>query len=166
MIRSALLVTLLGLAACSPEADVAFEDTLDFTGAYSVTVTNGDNGCGFQDWVAGASNANIPLTISQKGAAATATVDGIPGALLGLLHGTNVYQGKASGNRLSLWIDGTIPSTQGNCTYTWSNDATVTLQGDYISGKLVYSRAHNGNPDCVSLTCETVQQLNGTRPPK
>jgi hypothetical protein len=155
----------LSSVGCSPSADVAFDEAVDFTGAYSVAVTNGKNGCGFSDWVEGDSNANISLTVVQKGNEVTATVDGIPGALLGLLHGTNMYAGTVKGRALTMWIDGTIAASQGNCTFTWSNDASATLEGDFIQGKIVYSRAHNGNPDCVPLTCETVQQFNGTRPP-
>lgn len=161
---SCLLVAATGLA-CSPDADIAFEEQpLDFGGAYSVTVTNGSNGCSFMDWVEGETNANIPLNIVHDGATITATVEGIPGALIGLLHGTNQFQGKVNGTRLDMWIDGTIPTTQGNCTFTWSNDATATLEGDYLDGRLVYSPAHNDNPDCAALTCETEQLFNGTRP--
>ncbi len=159
---SAVLATAFG---CSPSAGVAFDENVDFSGAYSVAVTNGKNGCGFADWGVGDSNANIALTVSQKDSAVTATVDGIPGALLGLLHGTNMYVGNSNGHDLTMWIDGTIATSQGNCTFTWSNDASATLHGDFIEGKIVYSRAHNGNPDCVPLTCETIQQFNGTRPP-
>ncbi len=161
---SAALVA-FALLGCSPDADIAFDEAVDFSGAYSLTVTNGENGCAFADWVEGESNANIPMTIVENEGDITATVEGIPGALLGLLHGSNVFTGSSRGHDLTMWIDGTIPGTQGNCSFTWSNDATATLDGDYLNGKLIYSRAHNGNPDCKPLTCQTVQRFNGTRPP-
>jgi hypothetical protein len=162
MVVLALAAVTLG---CSPEDDIAFDEALvDFSGDYSVTVTNGDNGCGFNDWVEGQANTNIPLKVVDDDGQVTATVEGIPGALLGLLHGSNEFNGSTTGSRLSMSIDGTIPTTQGNCTFTWSNDATATLDGDYLDGRLVYSPAHNGNPDCASVTCQTVQLFNGTRP--
>ncbi len=160
----ASLIPLL-LGACTPAGDVAFDEDVEFKGNYSITVTNGANGCGFADWNEGQANVNIPLSVVEKGSNdLTATVEGIPGALLGLLHGSNVFTGRSRGNQLEMWIDGTIPGTQGNCSFTWSNDATATLDGDYLSGELVYSRAHNGNPDCTALTCTTIQVFNGTRP--
>lgn len=162
MLLPAFFALLIG---CSPDADIAFDEAqVNFNGDYSVTVTNGANGCDFDDWVEGASNANIPLKIAHDGAELTATVEGIPGALLGLLHGSNQFTGKATGKRLEMWIDGTIPTTAGNCTFTWSNDATASLDGDYLDGRLVYSPAHNDNPDCAAVTCETEQLFNGTRP--
>jgi len=131
-------------------------------------VTNGSNGCVFADWREGEVNMNIPLVIEQ---AATdddvvARVEGIPGLLLIGAHGSNQYAGKAEGSELVMSIEGTIPGSTGNCSFTWSNDATATLQEDYLAGKIVYSRAHNGNSDCVPLTCQTVQHFNGTRPPR
>ncbi len=158
--------TILWAFGCSPSADIANDTPVDFSGSYSLTVTNGSNGCAFGDWVEGQSSLGIPLVIEQQGPDASARVEGIPGALLRLLHGSNQYAGKVTGNRIALQIDGSISGTEGNCTFTWSNDVAATLEDDYIAGKLVYSRAHNNNPDCVAHTCETVQQLNGTRPPR
>jgi len=162
---SRAIIAFSALCGCSNDADIAYDEPADFRGTYSVTVTNGINGCGFPSWDVGQSAPNIGVVITQNEADASVEVQGGSGILLALLHGTNVYKGRAAGDQLKLWIDGTIPTTQGNCTYTWSNDAVVILEGDYIEGKLTYSRAHNNNPDCDALICETIQELNGTRPP-
>jgi hypothetical protein len=154
------------MSHCAPSAYIARDAPEDVSGTYSVSITNGANGCGFADWIEGASNQNIPLVITQEGEQLAGRVEGIPGALLALLHGTNEYAGRVEGRTITLFIDGTVQGFQGNCNYTWSNDVSATLEGDYLSGSLVYSRAHNGNPDCAALECETIQLLNGVRPPK
>ena len=42
-----------------------------------------------------------------------------------------------------------------------------TLDGDALSGDILYRAATNGHPDCAAIEgCISVQKYNGTRPPK
>jgi hypothetical protein len=152
-------------ADAAPEPDAA-PDPVDVAGAYSVNVTNGANACGFGGWTEGASSPGIPLTVTQDGAAVTATVDGAAGAFLDLALGSRVFQGQAEGAALELTLFGTVPFMSGACTFTINGTASAQVDGDTIAGQIVYRASTNGSPDCgVLLDCTNAQELSGARPP-
>lgn len=135
-------------------------------GAYSVNVTNGDNGCMLSNFNAGAMTSNIPITITQNDDQVTAVVGGLAGAALTLALGSSTFQGKVDGPSLSLTLYGTRAATQNSCTYTYNANIDATLSGDLLEGAIKYVRANNGNPGCVDCSKNpSVQQFNGTRPP-
>jgi hypothetical protein len=138
----------------------------DVAGSLSIAITNADNGCAFQDRDEGATAQNIPLTVTQDGENATATVGGAAAVSLNLVLGSNVFQGTVEGNRLHLEIFGTRSATEGNCTFTLNSTVEATLRGDVLTGTIDSTKATNGNPDCASSEgCVTRQNFNGTRPP-
>ncbi len=144
---------------CGEDADVA--------GAYTITVTNRDNGCEFANWTVGNTAAGIPVSITQDGARVTATVEGGVGALLTLSLGANVYTGDVDGDALALTLYGTRSQSRGNCTFTNNSTLRATLDGDTLVGRIDYTTATNGNPDCAPVEgCVTFQDFNGTRPPR
>lgn len=141
-------------------------DPVDAAGQYTVTVTNGDNGCNFENWTVGESSAGIPVVITQDGSAISAEVQGIAGLFLDLLLGSRVYTGEIEGDTLSLIIYGTNSAIQGNCTYTVNSELIADVDGDFLTGQIRYQAATVGNPDCALLEgCATIQNFNGNRPP-
>lgn len=156
-----LALTTLALAACGGD------DPADVVGDYTLQITNGDNGCAFDGWNEGAVTSDVPLTITQDGAAATATLEGVVGGYVELVLGARVFTGEVDGARLALTLFGTRSATEGNCTYTINAEVDATLDGDLLEGEIRYVPATNGNPDCAPLEgCANVQLFNGTRPPR
>ena len=147
------------LAGCSEPADVA--------GDYSMAITNGQNGCNFDNWTMGDSSTDIGVTITQNEDIASAEVRGLVGGFLSLWLGSNLFRGEVSGSSLALTLFGTTSRTQGSCSYTINSELDATLDGDLLHGRLYYHSSTNGSPDCGVLEgCVSVQDFNGTRPPR
>lgn len=158
-LTSALAVPGCGSSSSDSPANVA--------GNYTISVTNKDNGCGFANFTPGNTAASIPFTVTQSGSAATGTIEGLVGAWVTLVFGSNHFTGSVSGNTVTMTLYGTRSATQGNCTYTVNATVTATSSGDLLEGHIDYSKAGNGNPDCTGITgCITRQDFNGTRPPQ
>ena len=161
MTRSASgLVAVIGIlvaaVGCAP-ADVA--------GNYTVNVTNGENGCGFDNWD-GNTAANIPVGITQDGESATATVGGLTATFLDLWLGGHVFNGSVDGSHLELTLTGTRAQSQGACAYTYDAVIDADIDGDVLTGEIRYEAKPNGQADCGTLNgCASVQELNGARPP-
>src|SRR5262245_50701914 len=113
IMRAIVVSLVLALVACggSP-ADVA--------GNYTVSVTNGPNGCPFPNWTVGESATNIPVTVAQDGSNATATVEGGVGTVLMVGLGSRVFAGDVDGSGLDLELIGTAVQTSGSCEYTYN----------------------------------------------
>jgi len=157
-IRMRSILALLACAACSSD---------DVAGDYAVAVTNRENGCSIQNWTVGDQATGIAVTITQDGSRVTATVGGVTGALLDLALGARAYTGNVDGNDLDLEIIGTRPMQSGNCTFTYNSEILAAADGDVLTGTIHYRGAGNGNADCASITgCDSVQEFNGTRPPR
>jgi hypothetical protein len=157
--RVAWLSLWLCIAACgSEDASVA--------GDYTVTVTNGNNGCNLPSWTAGtASSATVTLTQSKSDV--TAVVGGVAGLALGIGLGGNSFTGKVTGSDLDLHLFGTRSSTSGNCTYTLNAAIRAVVSGNTLTGQIDYTSATNGNPDCSTIDkCDSFQDLSGTRMPR
>ncbi len=153
-----LMVLVCGLAACGDTADVA--------GTYTVAVTNGDNGCGFDNWTVGDTASNITFSITQDGDMVTGTVEGATGLYLGVLLGSNVFTGTVSGDELEMTLHGTTQGTMGNCSYNVNATIHGEVDGDFLTGHIEYTTATNGSPECGTLEgCVSMQSFNGARPP-
>jgi hypothetical protein len=141
-------------------------EPVDVTGSYSVSVTNGDNGCEFANWTVGATATGIPVTITQDGEEATASVEAGVGLYLGLLLGSSDFTGTVDGQDLDLTLFGTNDFDQGSCSYTVNADLDAELDGDVLTGRIRYETNTNGSPDCGEKEgCSSEQEFNGTRPP-
>jgi hypothetical protein len=161
MPKSLVLALTLTLSACSSDDD----DPANAAGSYTLALTYGQNGCSFQDWQEGDTVQNVPLVIEQDGEAITGRIEGFPGIALGLIHGTNEYVGSIDGDRIVMRIEGTVPQAAGNCTFTWNNEVTATVDGDFLTGKSVFTPAKSDNSDCSAIECTSEMSFNGTRPP-
>ncbi len=143
------------------------DDPADFAGNYSIALTARDNGCNFANWEEGNTAQNIPVTITQDGANASATVEGAAGAFLDVVLGSRVYQGGIDGNSAALDLIGTRSASEGNCAYTVNSTIDATLDGDVLTGTISYRAQTNNGTDCGELTgCRSFQEFNGTRPPQ
>jgi hypothetical protein len=145
-------------------------DPADVAGDYSISLTNRENGCEFDNWQEGNTATNVPVVITQGGEGeedqATAVVNGVAGTYLDLVLGSRTYTGEVSGSHLELTLFGTTQGTQGNCSYNVNSIIDADLDGDVIEGDLLYHTQTNGSPECGVLEgCESRQEFNGTRPP-
>jgi len=155
-------VMFLGLAAgCS-------SDPADVAGSYTVAVTNGEDGCEFDNFEPGQVAQGIGVTVTQSGEDVAADFGVTPaGILLDVVLGSHVFRGSVDGDDLNLKIVGTPSGGDGNCTYTINATVDATLDGDFLSGTIDYAAQTNGGTDCGAKNgCHTKQSFNGTRPPK
>jgi hypothetical protein len=156
------ILAFAALAACS-------DSDTNVAGNYSVSLTNGDNGCNLSNFTPGQTATNVAITVTQNSSNVTLTVEGVAGLyLIGLLGGgNNVFTGDVSGDGLDVDAIGTKPNTSGNCTYTYNSHISGTLDGDVLRGRIEYRAADNGNSGCTAVhDCLTFQDYNGTRPPR
>lgn len=139
----------------------------DVAGNYTIAVTNRDNGCDFANFTPGDSSQNIPFNLVQNGSAVTGTIGGVAGVYVGVILGSNQFEGSVSGNSVTMTLYGTTSATTGNCTYTINATVTGTLTGDALQGRIDYTKQGNGNPDCAAIEgCVTRQDFSGSRPPQ
>jgi hypothetical protein len=161
-----LAVLALAAAACESISSVGFDDNADVAGEYSVSISNGKNGCALESWQEGSTSSNIPVTIAQTGTSVTASVGGAAGLLLALGYGSAKYDGAVTGHRLEATLFGTASKRTGNCVYTMKSVIRADAQGDFLTGTVTHQPAPNGNPDCAAVTCMSQQSFNGNRPPR
>ena len=160
MKRLLLLAGIAALAACG-------SDPVNAEGTYTISVTNRDNGCNFNNWTVGDSAAGIQVVVNQEGTAVNADVMGATRVYLDLILGSHVYNGTVDGSDLNLDIVGTRSAAMGNCTLTIDSQLLATLNGDVLTGRLNYHYHGNGNSDCAPYDgCTSFQEMNGTRPPQ
>lgn len=139
----------------------------NFAGSYTMAVTNGENGCQFDNWTVGSVAQNIPMTITQSGDQLTAKIEGLPSVLLLAVLGSATFNGNAGGSSFDLSIAGSLPGRQNNCDFKANARAQGTLSADYLSGTISYTLKTDGSTDCGALsTCRSLQSFNGTRPPR
>jgi hypothetical protein len=136
-------------------------------GSYSVQLTNGSNGCMFANYTVGSDTMNVPVTITQNGSTATATVSGVAGDYLNLTLGSDSFTGNVDGSSLDLQLTGTRALSTGNCAYTYNATLMAELSDNSISGTVDYTADTNNGSDCGALVgCITTQNLAGSRPPQ
>lgn len=159
MKRLILLVAVVA-AGCS-------DDPVNAEGTYTVSVTNRDNGCNFQNWVIDNSAAGIGVVINQEGSDVNADVMGATRIYLDLVLGSHVFQGSVDGDELDMSIQGTQTFTTGNCAdHTIDARLRTTLDGDVLTGKISYTIVGTGSTCTPYDGCVSYQDMNGTRPPQ
>mgnify|MGYP001298779192 CR=1 FL=1 len=165
MERARHLVLLVALASSLAGCG---SDPADVEGVWSVNLTNGADQCmvGSSSWMEGASTSGVPLTITQDGASATGTLDGVAGTYADVAFGSRTFTGTVSGSHVDMRLTGRASSV-GGCAYTLVADLEADVSGDTMSGRIVWHADTNSSPDCMHLaTCENVQAMNGARPPR
>jgi hypothetical protein len=163
--KKPLLVLFALLAACGDD-DSSSSPPADVSGNYSVSVTNTDNGCGYNGWTIGQSTQNIAFVVTQNGVAASGEVKGAANFYFAVL-GIGPLAGTVDGAHANMAADGTLHLKDGNCDYVVRATADFTLTGDTINGTMTYSNTTNGDPSCgTKSTCTSTQSIAGSRPPK
>lgn len=141
-------------------------DPADVAGSYTISITNGANGCALANWTEGNTSSGIAVTITQDGESVQAAVGGVAGGVLNVVLGSATFTGDVDGHDVGLSIVGTVARNQGNCAYTYDALLDGTSADDFLSGTIEYRARTNGGTDCGTLTgCVSTQQFNGTRPP-
>jgi hypothetical protein len=149
----------IGVACSSSPVNVA--------GSYSVQLSNGSNGCMFQNYTVGSDTMNVPVTVTQNGSTATAVVSGVAGDYLNLVLGSDSFSGSVDGDSLDLTLTGTRALSSGNCAYTYNATLNASLVDNSLTGTVDYTADTNNGSDCGALVgCVTTQNLAGSRPPQ
>lgn len=172
-VRQAACVALAVLAGgCSVVVGKSIDpfQTVDFTGEYTLTVTNDVNGCGFDEWREGESNDGFPLSIAQDGDELRGTLEGTWAIAADILLGNHSATGTANGNSMEMRLQGSRHlQIRGGCQ-DFVVDAIMegTLDRDYLEGVTAYRVVETDeSSSCEGMTgCETLQLFNGTRPPQ
>ncbi len=145
----------------------------DFSGDYTVTVTNDTNNCGFANWTAGQASTGITVSITQDPtnmSVAQLNFTGLTALYLDLVVGTHIFSGaQVTGDQLDVTVLGTKTATlQGTaCGYTVDSHLRITLTGNTINGTIDYTPRTNGDPSCGALNaCTNSQTVSGARPGK
>jgi hypothetical protein len=150
-------LALLAAVACSsgnsaPPANVA--------GTYTLTVTDGQNGCNISNFTTGATSTGVMVQITQNGSSVSATVQGYSGLVLDFATG-NTLSGTISGSQATLSATGN--HTQNNCAYTTTATANMTFNGNQVQGSISYADSGNGSSDCgVLQACTSSQTFSGS----
>lgn len=159
----ALPVALLSALGCGDDDP----PPADFAGEYTLAITNGASTCPLDTWTEGTSSTGVPLTIAQDGDSVTVTVGGAGAVGLGLLIGAATLEGTVDGDTMTLTRPGTRAFSAGSCAFTIDARAAADLDGDALTGEIVYRPNANDSPDCAGLaSCKATQRFNGTRPPR
>jgi len=143
------------------------EDNAAVGGNYTVNITNGDNGCMFDDWTVGETSSGISLIVRQdENDQVQLDVEGVGGTYLDVIVGGSIFNGEVSGEEVTAALIGTRAYSGGGCTSTLTVDLDAEVNGDFMQGTLTYRPVTNMHPDCGALlTCRSVQSFNGSRPP-
>lgn len=140
----------------------------DIAGDYSITLTNGENGCMLQNWMAGAVTKDVAFTITQDmDAKVVGNLGGAAALYADLVLGSHTFKGEVTGDAFTMTDYGTQQGKMNNCSYTFNAVMEGTINGDAVEGKVHYKPQTNMSPDCGVLNdCTSDQAFNGTRPPK
>lgn len=142
-------------------------DPANVEGNFTIAVTSRDNGCNLANWTVGNQAAGIQVTIAQEGEDVSATIEGLVGAYVTAALGSNMYNGTIDGESLDLALFGSRNQASGNCAFTYNSYIRGSVNGDTLTGRIDYTAATNGNPDCAAIEgCISYQDFNGTRPPQ
>ena len=132
-------------------------------GNYTVSVTNGSNGCNIANFTPGAMASGITVQVTQSGSQVSANVMGFSGLALSLGVGSSTLVGQLSGSQATL--SASANHVQGSCTYTTTATANITWNGNTMQGTISYTDAGNGSSCGVVQQCTSEQSFAGSRPP-
>src|SRR5690349_16693792 len=101
----------------------------DLAGDYTISVTDGDNGCNLANWMKGTSTKNIDFTVTQSEAHAVGLVGGLAGTYMDLVLGSHKFEGEVTGDAFSMTDYGTNQGTMNGCSYTINATIDGTIDG-------------------------------------
>jgi hypothetical protein len=161
--RTTLLLALVAVAAAACSSNDG-EPPAQVAGTYTLTVTDGQNGCSVMNFTTGASQSGIVITVTQNGSALSATVTGVSGLVLAVATG-NTLSGSIVGSDAQL--TSSANHVQGGCAYATTATANISfLANGQVKGAMLYQDSGNGSADCgVMQQCTSNQTFTGTRTP-
>lgn len=150
----------------SPNAPPNVETPANLAGDYSVDLTNEYNDCAtmVMKWMDGAVSEDVPFSITQNGVHVSAETMGAPAIAFLLLTGTLPFEGEIHDSHFILVNTGTKLYDFDACSYTINATVEGDLDGDTITGTLVYSPVVGDDPACHDYACRAEQSFIGTRP--
>jgi hypothetical protein len=155
MVRRLIAVLPLTIAACGGSSSPA-APSVNASGSYTGGVTDQMDSCPMGAKPGGATNVQITVTQTDTGNI-TLQVDGAWGLVLGLGLGTRTISGTISGNHIEAVLVGTINVTEAGCTHKWQGNLSADVNGNVISGQMVYT-PQSMTGDCAAfMTCQRVQ---------
>lgn len=139
----------------------------DLAGDYTVTLTNVSNTCpGVPGWEDD-QMTELEYDIRQNGAELSAAVQGNAALEVVVLTGADEFNGSIHGNSFVLTDVGPNVTTVGTCSYTVNAVVSGAVDGDAITGKVIYRPQLSADPscnaDCAPYDCEVEQDYAGTR---
>lgn len=152
---------------CGDEAKGPVVETpANLAGDYSVDLTNEYNDCAtmVMKWMDGAVSEDVPFTITQNGVHVSAETMGAPAIAFLLLTGSLPFEGEIHGSHFLLVNTGTKLYDFDACSYTINATVEGDVDGDTITGTLVYSPVVGDDPACHDYACRAEQSFTGTRP--
>lgn len=159
-----LAVPAVVITACGGDES---EGAADFSGNYSVAVTNRTNDCQYDGFEIGKSAQNVAFEISQSGSTASGKMTGLAGDFYLFLFGIGTLQGEVVGDTVSLSSVGTAELVKNGCKFFVRAQIDATITGDAVNGTVTYSNETAEMPQCQPLSgCTSTQALSGNRPPK
>jgi len=157
-IATVLVLVALGVSSGCAPAEVG--------GDYTVNLTNGENGCNFDNWTVGDTTTGVPLVVTQNEDQVQLDANGTGGVALDVVLGSSIWNGQVAGNNVTAALIGSRSANMGGCTYTVTVDLDASVDGDVIEGQLIWRPVTNMHADCGVLEgCQTLQTFNGLRPP-
>lgn len=140
---------------------------MDAEGDFTLSITNRENECGFENWQVGETSTGTMIVIRQDGSEVDVEVQGLAAVLLNLVQGDSTFEGEVDGNDIVGDIFGSNQRNQNGCPHVINSTFDATLDGDVLIGEIRYTANGNGGPECEELEgCVTRQEFNGTRPPQ
>ncbi len=158
--RSTILLALVAaVVGCSGSNDSG--PPADVAGNYTLTVTDGQNGCNVENFTTNSTQSGIAVAITQSGSSVSATATSYSGLMLAFAAG-NTLNGTIDGEQAVLTAS--ADRAQGGCAYTTSVTATFRFVDSQVQGSVLYQNAGNGSSDCGALQqCTSTQTFTGSR---
>ena len=134
-------------------------------GAYTTNFANGENACKMLGWADGAVENAIVRYRRDAATQASAVVDGLPGARIGLLVGAAELSGTSEAASVTLARSSSKKEKAGDCDFSWRIRMTVEFEGTTAVGKVFYEQVANKKDDCPAILCTNIQTTRGTKVP-
>jgi len=163
MLRGLFVALTLSVAACGGSSSSV--PTVNASGEYSGSVTNGANSCPGL-WNMGETNVlNMTVTQTDQGSVAL-QLKGAYGLAVQLILGSSTLTGTVNGTAINAVFIGTnrITDASSGCSFIWSGDFNASLSGDSLSGTMQLRPQMVSGTSCDAFTaCSREVAVNETR---
>ena len=144
----------------------ALSSQIDFSGKYTIVLTNGQNGCMLGSWTVGVMSDAIPLQIQQSGRGQVdAQIGGVTGDFINFFCGSKDLIGSVTGNQMDASIMCTKDTMMNTCAFRYLAHTQATLNGNHLTGRIDYTTIiTTDTADCNPIrNCTSSQTYTGNR---